>query len=205
MAFPIPLASKMSGASIDQLAHWRSTKVLRPELESSKPPYLYSFRDIVALRTFAWLRGDHSLQLIRKSLDTLRELDLVEHPSSYQLVKLGSSIGIHLAADHAIDLAKNPGQATVGSLADVFADFETIKHRRVDPLLHPRDGVEVNPGRLGGWPTITGTRIPYDVVAGLIEDGSISAERVGDYYPGVSPQAARDALDFQLSVVGAAA
>lgn len=195
----------MSGASVGQLAYWRNTDVLRPEIESSKPPYLYSFRDIVALRTFAWIRSDHGLQMIRKSLDTLRELDLVEHPSSYKLVKLGSSIGIHVEGDQAIDLAMHPGQSTVGTLADVFAEFETIRKRHVDPLLQPREGVEVNPAKLGGWPTITGTRVPFDLVAALISDGTVAPERVADYYPGVSAKAARDALDYQMAITGDAA
>lgn len=205
MSFPIPLTSKMSGASVHQLAYWRNTGVLVPEIESLRAPFLYSFRDIVALRTLAWLRGDHALQLIRRSLDTLRELDMVEHPSKYKLIKLGKSIGVHLEDDRAIDLAKEPGQTTVGSLADVFAEFETVRRRKVDPLLHPRENVEVNPTRLGGWPTIAGTRIPYDLVAALISDGSVAPEHVGDFYPGVSAAAARDALDFDESVKSDAA
>jgi len=201
MSFPIPLASKMSGASVSQLAHWRKTDVLVPEIENQTAPYLYSFRDIVALRMFAWLRGDHSLQMIRKSLDTLRDLDMVEHPSAYQLFKLGESIGV-VASDQAIDVAKHPGQATIGTLADVFAEFETVKKRRVDPLLRPRPGVEVNPSRLGGWPTITGTRIPFDLVAELVSDGSVPLDHVGQFYPGVSADDARDALDYQRSISG---
>ena len=158
----------------------------------------------MALRTFAWLRGDKSLQMIRKSLDTLRELDLLEHPSTYKLVKLGESIGVHREGDQAIDIAKHPGQSTVGTLADVFAEFETIKKRRVDDLLRPRVGVEVNPRRLGGWPTIAGTRVPFDLVAELVSDGTVAPEQVNQYYPGVSADAARDALDYQRSITGAA-
>ncbi|GAA4155961.1 DUF433 domain-containing protein [Leifsonia shinshuensis] len=205
MAFPIPLASKMSGASVEQLAYWRKTNVLIPEIESSERPYLYSFRDIVALRTFAWLRGDHSLQLIRQALATLREMDLVDHPSTYKLVKLGRSIGVHHPGAEAIDVGREPGQAVIGTFAQVFAEFETVNKRRVDPLLRPRVGVEVNPGRLGGWPTIVGTRVPYDVVASLIDDGSVSPEDVGAYYPGVTASAALDALDYERSVHGEAA
>lgn len=130
---------------------------------------------------------------------------MVEHPSKYKLVKLGSSIGIIFETDVIIDLAKQPGQATVGTLRDVFGEFETIKRRKVDPLLHPPTGVEVNPGRLGGWPTIAGTRIPFDLVAGLISDGTVPPERVKEFYPGVSPDAARDALDYDLSIKGEAA
>ena len=66
MSFPVPIASKMSGASVAQLAYWRKHDILMPEIECERSPYLYSFRDIVALRTFAWLRIDHSLQAIRR-------------------------------------------------------------------------------------------------------------------------------------------
>lgn len=205
MAFPVPLASKMSGATVNQLAYWRASGVLRPEVESTKAPLLYSFRDIVALRTIAWLREEHSLQSVRKALATLPEFDIVEHPASYKLVKLGSSIGVMPEdADHAIDLVKQPGQQTIGTLEDVFAEFEARGHRKVDALLRPRQGIEVNPSKLGGWPTITGTRVPYDIVATLIEDGSVTPDQVGHYYPGVSAEAARDALDYQQSVVEAA-
>ena len=195
----------MSGASVGQLAYWRKTGVLAPEIESRKSPYLYSFRDIVALRTFAWMRVDHSLHTIRKSLDTLRELDMVEHPSTYKLVKNGDSVAVMYEGDQAVDLAKHPGQSTLGSLANVFDEFQTAKSRRVDSLLRPRPRVEVNPARLGGWPTISGTRIPFDLVAGLISDGTVSPERVADFYPGVSAEAARDALDYQRSIQGDAA
>lgn len=204
MSFPIPLAAKMSGASVGQLAYWRKTAVLKPEIESVRAPYLYSFRDIVALRTFAWLRGDHSLNSIRRSLNTLRELDMVEHPSTYKLVKNGKSIAVMYEGDHAVDLANQPGQSTIGSLANVFEEFRTIKNRQVDALLRPRPSVEVNPSRLGGWPTIAGTRIPFDLVAELISDGTVAPGQVSEFYPGVSAHAALDALDYQRSIRGEA-
>lgn len=204
MAFPTKLASKMSGATMHQLAYWRSSKILVPEVESSKSPYLYSFRDVIALRTFAWLRGDHSLQMIRRAFDTMGELDMIEHPASYKLVKLGKSIGVVRDDGTIIDIAKEPGQEVLGTLQDVFQEFEDHKGRHVDNLIHPRAGVEVNPDRLGGWPTITGTRIPFDTIADLIADGSVTPEKVAAYYPGVSAEAARDALSYQLDVAASA-
>ncbi len=143
-----------------QLTYWRAQKILIPEIESEKSPYLYSFRDIIALRTFAWIRGDHSLQMIRRMFDTLGELDMVEHPSAYKIVKLGSSLGVQRDDGVIIDVAKEPGQEVLGTLENVFAEFEGFKGRHVDDLLHPRRGVEVNPDRLGGWPTIAGNSHP---------------------------------------------
>jgi uncharacterized protein (DUF433 family) len=199
MAFTTALTAKMSGASPSQLAHWRATDVLVPEIEHVERPYLYSFRDVVALRTFAWLRGDHSLQRIRKALATANELALVAHPSEYVFVESGSTIAIELDG-RAVDIDREPGQTVLGRVGEIFAAFETLNGKRVDDLMHPRAGVEVNPDRLGGWPTIRGTRIPYDVIARLVADGSVSPDRVADHYPGVTTQDALDALDYSRSV-----
>jgi hypothetical protein len=42
---------------------------------------------------------------------------------------------------------------------------------------------------------IAGTRIPYDEVAALLRDG-VAPEDIGEFFPQVSPAAARDAYDF---------
>lgn len=46
---------------------------------------------------------------------------------------------------------------------------------------------------------ITGTRVPFDAVSDLMEDG-VPAERISDYYPGVTSAAARDAALFAIYV-----
>ncbi len=47
-------------------------RLLVPELRQAGRPLLYSFRDVIALRTFVYLRGEHSLQKVRKAVSTLR-------------------------------------------------------------------------------------------------------------------------------------
>ena len=66
----------------------------------------YSFRDVLALRAFAILRQDVSLQKIRKALATLKRFGEVEHLSSYSLVAEGDSIVLVRDGtdDHATDL-----------------------------------------------------------------------------------------------------
>jgi uncharacterized protein (DUF433 family) len=44
-------------------------------------------------------------------------------------------------------------------------------------------------------PVISGTRVPYDAVASLMRDG-VPANRIAEYYPAVTAEAAGDALDF---------
>lgn len=195
-----------------QLSHWRSSRasggaVLVPEISAVRP-LLYSFRDIVALRTCVKLRQEASLQKIRRALDTLREdLGLREHLSSYTLVTDRSSI-YFADDDHAVDLLRSRGNVVIHQLVDVLAPFY-VQGRGVPDLLQPRDHVEVDPAVRGGEPVISGTRVPYEDVAALLRDG-VSAEDIGEFFPTVTPEAARDALDFAdyvdsyLSPAGAA-
>ncbi|MER5929534.1 DUF433 domain-containing protein [Streptomyces sp. NPDC002054] len=197
MSYEPKLAAALSGATIRQLAHWRnpsSTRgaILVPEVSASRP-ILYSFRDVVALRTCVKLRQETSLQKIRRALNTLRE-DLGErrHLSSYVLV--AENDRIYLAdSDHAVDLIRG-GNIVIHELVDVLAPFYR-NGRHIPDLLKPRDHVAVDSSVRGGEPVIEGTRIPASEVAALVRDG-IPPDRISDFYPGVSAAAARDANDF---------
>lgn len=198
LSYSPKLAAALSGATIRQLAHWRrpgpdGRTVLVPEL-SAQRPILYSFQDVVALRTCVRLRQEASLQKIRRALDSLRsDLGLRDHLSSYQLVADGSSIYV-LEKDHAIDLIRQKGNVVIHQFVDVLRPFY-VQGRQIPDLLDPRSHVEVDPAVRGGEPVITGTRIPYEDVAALMRDG-VSAEDVHDFFPQVTADAARDAFDF---------
>jgi hypothetical protein len=62
-----------------------SDRGVAPEV-SRKRPVLYSFRDVVALRTCVFLRKDSSLQRVRLAIGNLRSLGELEHLSEYTLV-----------------------------------------------------------------------------------------------------------------------
>lgn len=197
MVFPVAETSVLSGASVSQLHNWRRTGLLVPEIQGHERPLLYSFRDVVALRTVVKLRRNKSLQKIRRAYATLPSLDLTEHPSSYELVDTGPSIVV-VYAGSGVDVLSHPGQS-LANLGDIMAAFETSRGRVVD-LRRPRQHLEVREQKLGGWPTIEGTRVPFDVVANLLADGSVQSADVSLYYPSVTPEAALDALDFARSL-----
>lgn len=198
MSYEPKLAAALSGATLRQLSHWRRATgvrgaVLVPEISAARP-ILYSFRDVVALRACVRLRQEASLQKIRRALDTLREgLDEREHLSTYRLVAGGDTI--YLAEpDHAVDLVHSKGNIVIHDLVDVLAPFYR-GGRKIPDLLEPRPHVSIDPAVRGGEPVVGGTRIPAAEVAALLRDG-IPPERIGDFYPGVTPEAARDAADF---------
>lgn len=147
-----------------------------------------------------YLRRDISLQRIRVAFESLNRMDLTEHPSRYQLAISGNTI-VLVEEDGATDLVEKPGQRVLANLADVFRPFPNFKDQEVVDFLHPRPLLEIREARMGGWPTIRGTRVPYDTIARLQQgDGGVPSEMVSNFYPSVNRRAALDALDFEEQV-----
>lgn len=193
MAFPANLTSVLTGASIGQLRRWSRTGLLRPEIQ--RRPALYSFQDLVALRTFVRMRKEIPLQRIRKAVAKLRDFDLTEHPAKYQLHTDGKSV-FFVEDERSVDLVRKPGQRAVMNLEDVFAPFRTRRGADVVDFLRPRANLEVKEARMGGWPTIKDTRVGFDSVARLLDGDDIAPEDVQRFYPNVTPEGAVDAKDL---------
>ncbi|MGE2832753.1 DUF433 domain-containing protein [Mycobacterium sp. SMC-4] len=202
--FPVPLTVTMTGVTKSQLAGWRREPVVLAPEYGTRPRALYSFQDLVALRTFARLRSTVSLQKIRKALSTLDMLELTEHPSKYTLVAHGESIALVENSNEAIDLVAAPTTRVMVEMVDVFNSFINRNEVKVVDFKHPKPELEVNLNRLGGWPTIRGTRVPYDAVVDLVADGDVSFDEVAEYYPSVTPDAVADAVAFAQLIEAAA-
>jgi uncharacterized protein (DUF433 family)/DNA-binding transcriptional MerR regulator len=196
------MAAALSGATTHQLRHWRSPKtgpLLVPEIAAA-PRALYSFQDVLALRTFVKLRENASLQKIRAAIGHLRNLGEVSPLASYQLVSDRRGDIQLVGADQAVNLGSKPGQLQlIAVIGDVIEPFAVRAGVVVPHLLQPRPFLAVDPETQGGTPVISGTRVPYDAVAGLMRDG-VPAEQIEEYFPAVTAEAAKDALDFALYV-----
>lgn len=200
MSFPVDMTSVLTGATLGQLQYWRSSRnpLLRPELQAR--PALYSFRDLVALRTVVRLRRETSLQAVRAAFNQLADMDLTDHPSRYRLISQGKSIVLSLDDGRGIDLVAQPGHQVLATIEDIFKPFTTKQGREVADFRRPREHIEVREHRMGGWPTIEGTRIPYDTVALLVADDEITPEQVKRFYPTVDAAAVGDAVSFAEEV-----
>ncbi|MGH3527167.1 MAG: DUF433 domain-containing protein [Pseudonocardiaceae bacterium] len=207
MSYKPVVAAALSGATLRQLSYWRSARsteapLLAPELHVPRSRVSYSFRDVVVLRAFVYLRSQEvPLQRVRRAVHSLRDMGAAEHLSSYQLVAVGRDVVWKITDDVAVDLTRRPGQQVIAQMVDILAAFRSPHNREVVPLYRPKPGVVVDPEVRGGYPVIAGTRVPYDMVASLLEDG-VAAEEVAGFYPAVTAQAARGALAFARYVDG---
>jgi uncharacterized protein (DUF433 family) len=82
-------------------------------------------------------------------------------------------------------------------MVEILGEFPGPRPRQriVVPLHRPTAGLAVNPEVRGGYPVIEGTRVPYDVVATLVDDG-VAAEDIAGFYPSVGVAGARGAVAF---------
>jgi len=201
------VAAALSGATLRQLSYWRSSRssegpLLAPRVHRPRTRVSYSFLDVLALRTFVFLRAqDVPLQHVRKAVRSLGEMGETKHLSAYRLVAVGREVVWKVSDESAVGLTRHPGHQVIAAMVDILAAFRGARGRDVVPLLHPKPGVEVDPEVRGGYPVLEGTRVPYDLVAALLQDG-LAADDVSGFYSSVWPEAARGALDFARYVEG---
>ncbi|WP_346007414.1 DUF433 domain-containing protein [Janibacter terrae] len=199
MAYPLKLTSKLTGATPSQLHRWRRSGLVVPEVRPYRPP-LYSFRDILAIRTIAFLRAETSAQRVSRAFQALDLFDLTEHPSRYRFGTDGKTILVETDDGRAMDLVDAPGKIEVFPFAEALGLFRNFRDREVRPLDTPAEGISVRLQRMAGWPTIEGTRIPYDTIADLVDFETVRPEDVPHYYPQVSAEQALQAVDFDRAV-----
>jgi uncharacterized protein (DUF433 family) len=65
----------------------------------------------------------------------------------------------------------------------------------VPDLVHPAPGLSIDPAVRGGTPVAEGTRVTYDLLAGLRRDG-LSVAEVRELYPWVSAESIEGATKF---------
>lgn len=199
MAFPLKLASVLSGATRSQLLNWRKQGLVVPEVRADRPP-LYSYRDLLLLRTMVFLRAKTSNQRVRRAFDNLDVFDLSDHPSAYKFGTDRRTIIVQGPDGVRIDLLMRPGQIELISFEDLFEPFSNWRGSPVVDFRRPRRRLEVRPQRLGGWPTVQGTRVAFDTISNLVDGRTIRVQDVPQFYPSVSVEAARDALDLAKQV-----
>ncbi|WP_407320771.1 DUF433 domain-containing protein [Isoptericola halotolerans] len=204
MAFPLKLASLLSGATRHQLNAWRASGLVVPEIRPFRPP-LYSFRDLILLRSIAFLRAETSSQKVHKAFANLSLLEITSHPSRYQFGTDGTTIWIGLDGGQAVDLVQRVGQIDLFTFEDLTSEFVNFRGTTVPNFDRPADHVQVRYRRMGGWPTIEETRVPYDTVANLVDYRTVFPDDVHHYYPGVTAEAAESAVGFNRQVEEAAA
>jgi DNA-binding transcriptional MerR regulator len=199
-AFTTERVARLTGLSRRQLQYWDERGFVSPSVSKRKVGRgnrrLYGFRDLVALRTAALLRGSGiSLQHIRKVVAYLRKLDY-ETP----LVDLRFWVWegkLYFEESGTVREGSWPEQTvapmTVVPLAAIVDELD----QGIERLDAREPGkIERRRGVLGSQPVFAGTRITIASVQRLAKDGADEAE-ILEHYPDLTPADVAAALSSE--------
>lgn len=206
-AYTAERASALSGVPRSTVHYWARHEILVPSVSPTKVK-LWSYTDLMGLRTIYWLRKRKlgtdgwdvpptTMRSVRRALRMLRDLDLAlwtEDGGPSVRVDPGGRIFILTRDDGPETLA---GQRPLNAdIFDLIAPFETPVSRAPD-LAKPRPHLRIVPGKLSGSPHIARTRIETVAIAALAARGFDSA-RIEGLYPSVRPTLALvEAVDLE--------
>ena len=207
-AFSVEQVASLTKLSVHQLREWDDDGFFEPTLAYSnrRSPYsrIYSFNDVVGLRTLALLRKDHkvSRQHLRKAAVKLKEhsgspwseltIYVVKGEVHFKNPRTGLVEGA-VSGQYAAAIV-------ISSVADdMRAKAEALKNRKNDA----RGRIESHRHVMGGEPVFAGTRILVASVKSLAAAG-YSPQRIIREYPDLAPEDVQAALDFNGKLTRAA-
>ena len=200
-------AAALSGVPRSTVHYWARREILVPSVSAERVK-LWSYADLLALRTIAWLRQPKqaldgidvprsAMPAVRRALAELRTLDLgLWSADDGPRVAVDRHGEIHLQVDQATFETLDRTRPLDAELLDLICPFASGKGVQGPDLHTPRPHLRIVPGKLGGSPHVARTRIETVVIAAL-RDRDLPLERIRALYPKLEAAAIDDAIDLE--------
>jgi uncharacterized protein (DUF433 family) len=188
------------------LHYWARQEILVPSLSAEKVK-LWSYADLMALRTIYWLRqrkhspGGHevppsSMPAVRRALGELRELDL-----DLWNEEGGPTVAVDQAGRVILDPRGLPATDEHQLVAhsdwlDLIHPFPTREGTKGPDLQRPRPHLRIVPGKLAGSPHVERSRVETRALAALARRG-MGTDKIARLYPSLEAAAIDEALDLE--------
>lgn len=197
VAFTADHVRRLTGLSLRQIRYWDATGFFSPTLVPGNGDRIfsrvYSFRDVVGLRTIALLRSRIPLQQLRRVGEWLRARS--DAPwSSLRFAISGRQVAYFENEVQAFVEAQGAGQLPVVETLQPIADDMSAAAMRLRER-QPNDLGQIARNRYvvhNAW-TVAGTRIPVAAIQSLSAAGYSSVDIVREY-PRLTPQDVTAAL-----------
>ncbi|HET9014454.1 MAG TPA: DUF433 domain-containing protein [Thermomicrobiaceae bacterium] len=202
LGFTLEQAARLSGLSVRQVRYWDDTGFVRPSFRDERErPFgrVYSFQDVVGLRTLSTLRKRHRipLQELRKVGDWLKAhhddapwSELRFFVAGHEVYFYDSELEVHRAA-------RRPDQTVIPiELAEAArstaADAERLRKRTPDEIgrVEQRRYVSHNA------PVLAGTRIRTEAIWNFHQAG-YDVDAILSQYPRLTPDDVAAAIEFE--------
>ena len=205
-AFSLDQASRVTGVKSHILIDWDSTEFFRPSLayEKRRSPYsrIYSFEDIVSIRTLGILRERVSMQHLKKAADRLKQHSGKPF-SDLTLYTLNGEVHFKHPGTGLIEGAVSGQYGATIPLESVAEEMREKANelRRRDPT--KVGTIERSKFIMSNAPVHGGTRIPVADVQSLLNAG-YSAKQIIEELPDLTRSDVKAAKSYQDDLTHAA-
>jgi DNA-binding transcriptional MerR regulator len=203
-AYTAERAAALSGVPRSTVHYWARKGYLVPSVSPEKTR-LWSFADLMGLRTIYWLRQPKkadgqeiprtTMTAVRHALAALRMLDLGLFETDHVTVAVTRS-GDIVVNDPSVPLHEVGGQLLDREMIDLLLPFRTDEGTFGPNLSRPRDTIRIVPRKLSGSPHVAGTRIETTAIYALHRRG-FPIEKIRSLYPVLSGQALSEAVELE--------
>lgn len=203
-AYTANRAAALSGVPKSTVHHWAREALLVPSISPTRVK-LWSYIDLMGLRTIYWLRhpkpGPDGTQIpptpmskVREALAALDKIDLGlwDEELGY-MVRVTREGELHVGS--AAESRPLEPQLRIEVL-DLIEPFESEEGIRGPNLVVPRPRLRIIPGKLAGAPHLQRTRLETEALAAVARRG-VSNHNVYRLYPRFDPAAIEEALDLE--------
>jgi uncharacterized protein (DUF433 family) len=205
-AYTAERAAALSGVPKSTVHYWSNNDILVPSVSPQRIK-LWSYGDLMALRTIYWLRQSKqdpdgreiprtAMKAVRRALREIASLELdLWNEDGAPRVAVDRSGNIVIGDERGAQRAG--GQRILDAdMLDLLAPFDSREGLRGPDLNAPRPQLRIVPGKLAGSPHIERTRIETQALAALERRG-IENAKIYRLYPMVSTEAVDDAIDLE--------
>lgn len=192
-------ASQLSGVPQSTVNQWARTGMLTPDW-SGLSPRGWSYRDLLYLRLFAWLRkrgmgisgASERIRLIRDVL-AQEPIDPTVR-SDDQHTFLSDEAFDRFSGQQAFD-----GMTMFLSIFDIAQPIDEVSRAAMwgPGLVYPSTHTHISPWVLSGEPCVIRSRIPTSALFALRQERGLPPEKIGVLYPHVKVEAIQDAIDLE--------
>jgi len=203
-------AAALAGVPKSTVYDWARKKVIVPSISPTREK-LWSYADLMGLRTVSWLRRKKetpertvratAMGEVRRALEELDRKGLDLWHEGWQD---GHGCPVLVDPDGHIWLAVEDGyrnlerQGMLAECLNLMAPFEEEGGRSHGGphLLRPREHLRIVPGKVAGQPHVQGTRLGTRSIYALAVRG-YSLEQIEQLYPGDPRVALEEAIDLE--------
>ncbi|MCQ3804173.1 MAG: DUF433 domain-containing protein [Acidimicrobiia bacterium] len=192
-------ASQLSGVPHSTINHWARSGLLTPDW-NARHPRGWSYRDLLYLRLFAWLRKrgmetsgvSERVRLIRDVLAGERVDPSVRSDGQHAFLS-GETLD-RFSGQQAFD-----GMTLFLSVFDIAQPIDKVSRSAMwgPGLVYPSTHTHISPGVLSGEPCVVRSRIPTSALFALHEQRRLPAEKIRLLYPQVEVEAITDAIRLE--------